>query len=90
MSVFVLAVIYLYPLHLFPKHQNQKQMEWLTNQFQGNASVEDSLVYGISRAARKACAGITFILFSFAASAQTAEQSIELGEVEVKGCTDCS
>ena len=59
-------------------------MEWLTNQFQGNASVEDSLVYGISRAARKACAGITFILFSFAASAQTAEQSIELGEVEVK------
>lgn len=59
-------------------------MEWLTNQFQGNASVEDSLVYGISRAARKACAGITFILFSLAASAQTAEQSIELGEVEVK------
>ena len=48
----------------------QKQMEWLTNQFQGNASVEDSLVYGISRAARKACAGITFILFSLAASAQ--------------------
>lgn len=59
-------------------------MEWLTNQFQGNASVEDSLVYGISRAARKACAGITFILFSLAVSAQTAEQSIELGEVEVK------
>jgi hypothetical protein len=52
-------------------------MEWLTNQFQGNASVEDSLVYGISRAARKACAGITFILFSLATSAQTAGTALQ-------------
>ena len=39
-------------------------MEWLTNQFQGNASVEDSLVYGISRAARKACAGRNYLAYA--------------------------
>lgn len=59
-------------------------MEWLTNQFQGNASAEHSLVYGISQIARKGCACITFILFSLTVSAQTTDQSIELGEVEVK------
>ena len=59
-------------------------MEWLTNQFQGNASAEHSLVYGISQIARKGCVCITFILFSLTVSAQITEQSIELGEVEVK------
>ena len=51
-------------------------MEWLTNQFQGNASAEHSLVYGISQIARKGCACITFILFSLTVSAQTTDQSI--------------
>ena len=50
-------------LYICFRNIKQKQMEWLTNQFQGNASVEDSLVYGISRAARKACAGSHLFFF---------------------------